>query len=415
MTLVRQKHPVQETLLKVFLVFSPFVSWLAISSWLRLPVVLILVLFLFSIPFLLLQILKKPLHFVLFQEDILMLLLLVFVWVSFFAGYGETRSFNHALSYTFAVVMYLIFFKLIFFRCSFSILQVTKYFFFSLLLCDWVVILEWYLLNNHHIEIRTLFLTGGDETSNMNFYIQKFFYSVAGVTEEPGHTAYFTNIMLPFAVFYANKQEKKISLYIILISHALCLLFLASAAGWAFLVLSFLIVNFKSTWRYFKKYSFYLVALAFVLLVLAFLLNDTVYTNYLIEKISLSDSNASAYDRKLKIAASIKEWLNSPFFGQGPGYGVEKYESGYFSTFLTILSDTGIFSAFLFLCFFGLIVYRLLKSNSDVTTYANFSLVYLILHSSICVLYYHFPFWIPILLIQLDSWENKEILHEGIT
>lgn len=410
--LANQTHTLQERLLRVFLIFSPFVSWLAISSWLRLPVVLILLLFFFSIPFLLMQILKKPLHVVLFQEDFLMLLLLVFVWISFFAGYGETRSFNHALSYSFAVFMYLIFFKLIYYRCRLSISHLTKCFFFSLLLCDSVVILEWYLLNSHHIEIRSLFLTGGDETSNMNFYIQKFFYSVAGVTEEPGHTAYFTNILLPFAIYYAKKQEKNTALFVILISHTLCLLFLASAAGWAFLALSFFFVNIKSTWKYMKRYSMYLVGSVFILLVLAYFLSDTFYANYLFEKISLSDSNASAYDRKLKIAAAVREWLNAPFFGQGPGYGVEKYESGYFSTLLTILSDTGIFSALLFLCFFGLICFRLLKSKSEVSHYIGFSLVYLVLHSSICVLYYHFPFWIPILLVQLDSWENKQLADD---
>lgn len=403
-------------LLLLFVAFSTFVSWFAISSWLRLPVTLILIIAVLSVPFLILQTFKRPLGLIVEKEDLFLIGLVVMVWISFTLGYKAPRAFNHSLSYTFSIFVYLLFFKLVYYRNRLTIPEVCGAITVCLFMSDFIVILEWVSINYFYYPIREFFITGGEGTSNMAFYTQKFFYSVAGVTEEPGHSAYFVNVYFPFAIYYLKEIRKDtLLLYITISLHLLALIFLASAGGWVFLFISFALFNLPEITKIIRKY-YWVLAIPVAVLALSTTFKPfreyfNLYYDYVKEKTTLSDENASSKERKIKIASAFDEWYDTPLFGKGPGYGVETYETGYFNTYVTILSDIGLI-AFLFALIFGFfILKRYLLLDPILKYYFGISICYLLLHSSICVLYYHFPFWLPILMVQLAYRERHNTLE----
>lgn len=345
------------------------------------------------------------------QEDILMLFLLFFVWISMLLGYKEQRSINHTLSYFYTISFNLILFKFYAREFKISLDQILKTVLYSLIVCDLIVVAEWTLLNWFNVVIREWFITGGDKTSNMSYYNQRFFYSVAGVTEEPGHTAYFTNVMFPLALYYVQRAHSKVHFYLLICLQLLSLVLLASAAGIVFLSITFVLLNFKKV-AFFKRIVVYALAVLVLLLGISLFSNTTKnflfsYYRYVEEKITLAESNPSAVDRSTKIKLSIDRWLESPLFGQGPGYGVEEYKTGYFNTYLTVLSDTGIIPFILICLFLVIVLLKANKLNNPLKYYLLFSLIYLLMHSSICVLYYHFPYFLPIVVAQLAYYQMK--------
>ena len=82
----------------LFIFFAPFTSFFAISSWLRIPVVINQVLFVFLVLGTLIH--GRLRRKWILKEDLLLIGLLLLVWLSFLFGFKEQRSFNHSLAYT---------------------------------------------------------------------------------------------------------------------------------------------------------------------------------------------------------------------------------------------------------------------------------------------------------------------------
>ena len=215
-------------------------------------------------------------------------------------------------------------------------------------------------------------------------------------------------------MWYLSLKDKSTLLVIYIVLHATAAIFMASAASIVFLVIAVSVSGILYRFGYVYKYVLYFLILSFVIwFVFQFELFGwdsflQKYYDYVIEKVSLSDTNYSSLDRKLKWQYAINDWQKSPWIGNGPGYGTETYSTGYFNTFLTILADTGIFAFISFLLFFFILF---LKINS-LGTRSNFffliSFICLILHSSIYYVYYHEPFWFLIIMVQLLYRRNRE-------
>jgi len=405
-------------LILIFILFSPFSAWLAVDKWLRLPVVILLVIVAVSIFVLLIEFYRNPKAFFQDQEDYLLVFFLLFVWVAFFYGFFNTRSFNHSMSYTFSITCYFLAIKFLIKRQNIELDDLAKYAMYSVVLCNVIIVVEWLLYNLMDIPIRDYFLTGGPGTSNMDYYYQTFFFSVAGPGEEPGGTASLINILFPIGIWHLSNQQQPIKILIYILLHIVGTIFLASAASIVFLLIAFFVSGILYRFSNIYKYLLYLIVVIYAFwCVYQFDLFGwgtfiERYANYVTEKISLSDTNYSAFDRKLKWQYAIEDWQSSPWIGNGPGHGTEAHSTGYFNTFLSILADTGIFS-FLFFTFFFVIIF--IKINT-LTENENFffmvSFVCLLLHSSIYYVYYHEPFWFLIILVQLlykRNWDKMKL------
>lgn len=400
--------------LTLYIIFMPWATWLALSSWLRLPVTLSLALGLTATPTLLFLVVRKPLSFFKDQEDILLVLFLVMVWLAFIMGYFNERSFNHSLSYTFSIGIYFIMVKALIRHLGFSWTRIGKLVVVAVVIANGITILEWTLLNLFSVYIREYFLTGGPGTSNMAFYWQPFFLAVAGVGEEPGNTSSLLNMLFPIGLLYLKTREvqtKYMAAYIGM--HVLALVFLASVAGIVFFVMALvaaLVLNLNWLIRLSKAFGIFLLIFAMMFAFDLFHVrqHSFKYWEYMEEKVSLSSNNPSSLERTNKWQLALTDWWDSPIFGHGPGYGTEEHTTGYFNTFLSILADTGIFSFLLFTLFLFIIFLKTLRLPPDERFFYFFSFSVLLLHSSVYYVYYHSAFWLPIILIQLAYARERE-------
>jgi len=388
-----------------YIFFAPFTTWLALSGWLRLPVVLLLSTLTVSSFFLIKNLFKNPLELLEDKEDYMLLLFLIVVWLSFFCGFGNARSFNHTLSYTFSVFAYFIIFKYLLFKKNFTVSTLAGVIAYSVIFNNIIIIVEWVLINFYDFPIRDYFLTGGPDTSNMSYYWHSFFTSVGGTGEEPGGTASLLNMYFPIGLWFFSKKNSSFTIIYILI-HIAGLLFLTSAAGLVILPLSYILVNI-SKWKFLVKYSYIpvLVILTISLLYMTDFFNFQVFGDkfysYIEEKATFSENNFSGSDRKVKSEFALVDWAKSPLLGNGPGYGIEERSTGYFNMFLTFLADTGTISFLLFIFFLVTIFMKLNKLPIYEKFFFMMSFFCLILHACVYYVYYHGPFWITIIVIQL--------------
>lgn len=115
----------------------------------------------------------------------------------------------------------------------------------------------------------------------------------------------------------------------------------------------------------------------------------------------MSNENESSITRSFVWSQAFKDWSSAPFLGNGPGYGVDKYKVGYHSVYFTILADIGLFGflSFLFFLMFNLknVIHRvpLQRVLLGIPFIATF------IHFAIVGDFFHAPFWILIILIQL--------------
>ena len=75
----------------LFIFFAPFTSFFALSAWLRLPVVINQILFIFLIIGILQYNIVKTKWIV--KEDLYLVAFLVLVWLSFVLGFREKKKF----------------------------------------------------------------------------------------------------------------------------------------------------------------------------------------------------------------------------------------------------------------------------------------------------------------------------------
>ena len=92
---------------------------------------------------------------------------------------------------------------------------------------------------------------------------------------------------------------------------------------------------------------------------------------------------------------------DSPIWGNGPGDGVKRSGSGYHNVYLTLLADAGLFSVLLFLFFLMLQFFKLRAVPSGYRVYIFVALFSTVIHFSIVGDFYHAPFWILLILINL--------------
>jgi hypothetical protein len=253
----------------------------------------------------------------------------------------------------------------------------------------------------------------------MIIYYQTFFWSVGGVGEEPGGTASLVNILFPMGLI-ALRNKSFLSNFIYVLLHFIAMTFLASVAGMVFLILSLVISSFMN-----RKYlfAFIIVFLLTALVLFIFYEYDVAgskdfidkYIENINNKVTLNERNASSSERKIKWSYALRDWLNSPIIGNGPGYGVEQYSSGYFNTILTLLADTGIFSTLLFIGFLALVFKKIFALEPYIRFCLLASFVMLFLHSSVYYVYYHFPFWLLMIVIQLYyNQKENSVLKDSI-
>lgn len=388
-------------------VVSPWTSYLALSSWVRLPVLVLGLAYLACAPGLITGFIRQPLRLFQDREDLLLALFMSLLLVSYGLGFGGPRSFNHTLSYCFTFLFYLFLFKLAARQAGFGPWHMARAFAWSALLGCFMVLLDSVLVNFFDFRLRPYLLTGGSKTYNMLYFSKGAMQAVGGTAEEPGSMAFFLNIIAPIGLWYFHRGGRKGSLYLLGAFYLLSMVALRSTAG-LLITLGGAGVAALLHPRYFASLASRLALLLFPIAWYAFVKLQEVLAGismpFLLEvseKMSMSTRAHSAAVRADNWDRGMRYFLESPWFGTGPGFGKEINDNGYTQFFLTVLADTGILT-FACICLF------LIAVAVKVPRLPNMACSFLILpffgsivHLNIIGDYWSAPFWFAIVMVQL--------------
>jgi len=402
----------------LFIFFAPFTSFFALSAWLRLPVVINQILFIFLIIGIFQHSFVKTKWIV--KEDLYLVAFLVLVWLSFVLGFREKRSFNHSLAYTNSILFYFFLSKYIISQFKISSLRIAKVIYWSFITCSFIIIVDFIGKNYYDYSLRSTFSEVDGVISNMDYFIRAGMFRVGGVAEEPGHMAIFYNIYFGIALFYIHQRstsKKYIWISILFLISHFAIMSNAGIVLPIIAVISIFLINKLSKLKITSKQLFWLLSIFALILVVStvLLFFDVGQNSQTLEaffnKIFFSETAeySSSGQRLKQWDRALSNFIKHPIFGNGPGYGVNEDPEGYLSVYLTILSDIGIIAFLLFISFQGALIQKIMKVKNTIRNFILFCIITTFFHLIIIADFYHAPLWILFVFIQLVYKEQKEV------
>jgi len=401
-------------LCKSFIFFAPFSSFLAVSGWLRIPVIIILITFLIWI---IQRISKKDFSLpTLTLEDKVLLLFLLVVWISYAFGFKATRSFNHSLAWTFVIFIYYFLVKNVMSEYNISAREILSIISIASFVCCSIIIIDFLVYNITGFEFRS-YTVQIPKSANMTYYgtyrsSNSVFGTTGGVAEEPGVMAFFLNMYIPLGLLHFRKNANGKKYYGLLILYVFAMVALGSSAGIVlaliFAIFSLLISAFEKKIN--TRLIFTHVAIIGGIVVILMILFPEEFMNFIglvSQKATLSEAQVSSFSRVTVWKSGIKDFLAKPLLGYGPGYGKEVYGIGYLSTYLTIIVGTGIIGILLFCTFLLLLLNKLWKLSIRDRSFIIISFGTAIFHLIIISDFYQAPLWILFVLVQILYLEQR--------
>ncbi len=403
----------------LFIFFAPFTSFFAISAWLRLPVVINQLLFIFLLvgAFQHGKLSTKKI----FKEDILLLVFLALVVVSFLLGFKEIRSFNHTLAYTNSIFFYFFLSKYSINLLSIKSIEIAKIIYQSFLVISLIIISDFLVKNYFDFSIRDIFSEVDGKISNMDYFVRFNYFRVGGVAEEPGTMALFYNIYFGISWYYLYQKSKTTNYIWIVILFIVSQFAMMSNAG---ITLPLIAVSLIFLINKLKKLTITNNQIFWVFSILLFLISSIVVFIFFdvgnsaqiaeefLNKTFFNEGHekySSSGQRLKQWGRSIHNFLKHPIFGSGPGYGVNEDPEGYLSVYFTILADIGLIGLVCFLLFQKVLIEKVMSLSTPIRNFLLFSVITAFLHLIIVSDFYHAPIWILFVMIQLIYKEQKSI------
>lgn len=401
----------------LYVLLAPFTAWFALSGWLRLPVVCILVALIWAAPFILASLGSKRPALYLKQEDVFFLGALIWIGVSVVTHEPTVKTWGHALAYVFSLLVYYLGFRSLISVQEIDFYTLSRWAAKSVMLCSLIVIVEWALANFLDFYIRE-YVIFDEETSNMLYYGQYFFKSVGGTAEEPSLMAYNLNMLMALGLFYAQ-QKGTFYRNVYLLLYLAAMFCIASSGGIGFIVIAFLIVHANRVQGYLNLAKALLVAI--LPLAVFYQLNSIfveqrvmAFLESIYDKFTFQHQTASM--RMWAWRNAWNDWLESPLVGKGPGYGnLEFYDGfGYQSLYFKLLAENGWPALLLMLSFFFFLVLKARFTQPQTRVYLMLALLAGFFHLSIHDAFYHPALWVTIVAMQAAWREQRVSIQESL-
>lgn len=246
----------------------------------------------------------------------------------------------------------------------------------------------------------------------MEYFRRGVVLSTGGTAEEPGSMAMFLNIIVPLGLWHFHRAGKRRMVYLLGAMYILSLLLITSMAGlaiFAFFGSLLVLANLRVMMPY-LKWAVPAAGIGIALVVAKFyeyiLLFGQDMTQDLLLKVSMSSDSRSAEMRSSSLKGALDSFAQSPWFGNGPGYGIESLSDGYLNVFLTVLADIGIFAFLLFFAFLAITVTKAMRLPRPAPYFLFLPIFGTLAHFNIIGDYYHAPFWMALAMVQL--WHARE-------
>ncbi len=372
----------------------PFTAWFALGSWLRLPVILLLIMFFSTIVTISMDKLEKV-KFTL--SDLLILSFMLMCSLSSLSNVNHfvSKDINNFMAIIFIVFVMYLFPKMYFENIVVknNIMRLNNAINITYLVVSFLVIVDFSLVNLFNYKIYDLFVVS--RVGNADYFIRsESFITPAGPAEEPATTAFFLNILFYLTLAY-NQKKIIISVYYFF-WQVLCLVALGSSAGLVFFALS---ACLAAGFYFKKKYlSWSVLVMVLVLSLYPYMLG---YLNNisLFDKISFSEENVSS---NLRIHSwvlfydSLFDGYKELILGHSPAYSKLVVGTGFHSSYFTIWSNYGLIAFVLYILFLAnfFLTYALRK---NVFVLAVF---FVIVFSNAIGDYYYQPIvWLSLVII----------------
>lgn len=394
-----------------YILFAPFTAWLALSGWLRLPVMILIFTLLLAAPFILARLGDNRPSIHVEQEDSFLLLFSILLMVTIIINPLNEKTFNHTLAYLFSFFVSYFGFRALVNVYGIRFSEICRFASYSMVLCSIIIFIEWVAANILGIYIRKYFILD-NKVSNMLYYSRFLFKSVGGVAEEPGWMAFNLNMMFALGL-YNFKASSPFKIYGYIALYLIASICLASSGGIGFMIMAFFFVFLNKT----RGYTLFLKILAAAALpfVFVYTTNSIFIKNkivYFFESIhsKITFQHTSANMRLWAWDEAIKDWITEPWFGKGPGFGNLNFEeqTGYLSFYFKVLAENGVFALIAIVGFFGMLLLKARMLPPDIRIYAMLSIAAGFMHLSIHDAFYHPTLWIAISATQLSWKENRE-------
>lgn len=403
----------------LFLFFAPFTSFFAISAWLRLPVVINQVLFIFLI-ILFFQKGKLKAKWIL-KEDIFLLVFLALVFISLLLGFKEKRSLNHTLAYTNAIAFYFLLSKYIISLLKVTSKEIGKVFYYAFIACSLIIIIDFIGINFYNFSLRGLYTQTDGKISNMDYFIRFGYQRVGGVAEEPGTMSLFYNIYFGVAMYYLYMVEKRKKYYLLILLFIISHYAMMSNAGITLPIIAILVIfliNKLKRMTITQNQIFWFSSITLILIIASIAImyfnvgNSASIAEEFLNKIFFNEehkSYSSSGQRLKQWSRALINFTKHPIFGYGPGYGVHEDHEGYLSVYLTVLADIGLLAFLFFISFQQVLIKKVMLLTVPIRNFLLFCVITSFLHLIIVSDFYHAPIWILFVLIQLIYKEQKEL------
>lgn len=379
-------------LIKLLLITLAFTSAFAISSWLPIPVIINLLILIFSI-FRSIDTKEKP-NFN--QLDIFPIALLLSLYLSLIININniDTKAINHTLAYTFCITILYLFNALILRGFKFNIL---KYVTIGFIIATVFTIIEFININLLKFNINNIIPRPTVSTYEPTFY--GIIIRARSFFEESGYLGAFVATISPLAFYYSiQKKNRKLKLFIVILT-LFNIVLSFSISLWLFLPISILT---GSLLKKAKKKSFIIDFLKVFVFCSFLVLIFWHYFHFVYNEIISKFNSFSFDDRLSKASDNLGIIKNSNIihllFGYGPGsYEYLKVQPA-ISFYLNLFRDSGILGLSIFFVWIFFIIYESISSKTIFSYYYLISLLALLFFLIATPNYFYSFIWLIFIL-----------------
>lgn len=393
-------------LVKTYLLFMPWTSALAISSWLYLPGIMLVSI----LPLLLIR-LSISYKFKFNGIDLGLIALLVAVLVSsILAGllHFNWKSINHTMAYIFTVFIWYFVPRVLLDLSNLSLGIIFSWIKLSLFVVGLIGLLEFILKNYYAFDIDSFIY----RPLSMTDYIPTFgpWIRVRSVVEESGHLSLLMEIFIPLIVFGESSRNMKSGIIFYLVM-GLCFILTFSTVGYVLLALNiFILVMIRLKESVWSGLTVIILVVCSVFYYWDALIN--LYVDLVGNKL-ISNSGSRRLDSILAALNFMREGnIIHILFGYGPGsydvLGLDSVVSLYVNLFL----ELGLVGALIFgfILFKVYVVIRSIRSKNLriglLLSFFNAVIHYIFIGN------YWYP-WIWLLFVLIMTIKRNEINYQN--
>lgn len=313
---------------------------------------------------------------------------------------------NHVISYVSSVLVFFVFPSLFLMsiKTGLSANNLLRVVTNMTVITSMYSVAQFFMNNFAGINLDDFLIWGTEDVSNTmalgNFYRAKGFFA------EPGHFAFFLEIMLPLNMWYLFSSSQRFSLknifYLLLLVTAFTLTM--SAAGWAFLLFGLIcaiLTNLLTVIRAGRRFWLMITLVSLLMLSLIVCVNSYVplYEMIIGNTLDKLDSGSAAdrlsrWDAFIRVISQMN--LLDMVFGYGPNAMVNLgYPSGLTIILLypLLYVELGLIGIVLFVSIFVFVFFKSIRINESLRFFAQMSLFSSLGHYSMISNYWYPYLW----------------------